>query len=331
MKNIVIKFIAAVALLTAAIFMIGTFKNDISGEFDVAKASYDVDAVYLKNDIEVATLSDAMDFAIVSPNANKNTDSFQGLYFCLLIDGNTNEVIAAKNPHYRIYPASMTKLMTACVVLDYIEKGKISLDDIVTLDKNYYINVDGAGTSELTRGCKISVNDLIHGLLIESNNFYGLILADYIAGDVDKFVDMMNKRSIAIGATNTHFVNPHGIDNPEHYTSAYDMYLITKEANKYKLVNDICKLPKYSYYYTDSYGTNIDKDALATNLFLHNKATLPAGFEIEVWKTGTTTGAGNCITMCVSKGENIYYLCIGGSCSRKDLYNNIAKVLCLIK
>lgn len=321
------RFIAAAALLTAAIFMLGNINNDIDTAYQTDNISISVN----HDEYDIHSDTDAFFDTVVGADYEINDDMYPTSLYYLLIDETDHKVLAADNVHERMYPASMTKLMTAIIVAERIESGVISKDDIVTLSHNYYIAVDGAGTSELTTGCKISVDNLMHGLLIESNNFYSLILAEYVAGDVESFCELMNEKAYSIGATNSHFMNPHGLDDPDHYTTAYDIYLITKEAAKSSYIREISQYESYPYCYTDPYGFRIDKETVSTNLFLHDKAVLPTGFNILAYKTGTTTGAGNCLSLYLTKDDKEYYLVMSDNDSRKKLYKNIAKLLCYVE
>lgn len=323
------KLVAAVCLLSAAIFIIGTVKNNIDDTYAAPQEMIIyTDEELLAQSLFIETMTDA----VVPADYELNSSGFDNLYYALVIDETSHETVAAKNPHKRMYPASMTKLMTAIVVCDQLEAGIISKDDVVTLDRNYYILVPGVGTSELTYGCSITVDNLMHGLLIESNNYYALILADYIAGDVESFCNMMNDKAASLGATNTHYRNPHGLDDPNHYSTAYDTYLIIKEAESRSYITEIARLAEYSYIYRDSYGEVVKKEIYATNMFLSVRggATLPSGYNIAAWKTGTTTGAGNCLVLYLTNGNKDYIVVASSKENRKDLYNSIVELICLI-
>jgi D-alanyl-D-alanine carboxypeptidase (penicillin-binding protein 5/6) len=244
-------------------------------------------------------------------------------------------VYAAKNAHKRMYPASMTKLMTAIVVCEQMKLQGISLDDVVTVEKNYDLTAQGGGTNPLPAGCKITVRNLLAGLLIQSNNYYALILADYFAGSEESFCNLMNEKATEIGATNTHFANPHGLDDVNHYSTGYDIYLILKEASKYSEISDLDGFSEYSYTYENYSGYDIEANISATNLFLGDDVSLPSGYAIENWKTGTTDGAGSCLAMRIkdttSEDGHTYYVIASNGESKQQLYDDIVKLICLIK
>lgn len=320
------RLIAAVALLAAAIFVIGFISSRVSDKYD------DDSNIYINMDLVEQTGISYTDVdTVVYRSADINSEGYNELYYSLLIDDTEKSVLAAKNPHQRMYPASMTKLMTAIVVCEKIEDGTISTDDVVKLSHNYNITTPGVGPCELTAGCEITIDNLMHGLLIESNNYYGLILADYIAGDVESFCSLMNEKAYSIGATNTHYMNPHGLDDPQHYSTAYDLYLITKEANTHTYIQEICQLASFSYVYKDAYGNTIETETRTTNMFVSGKASLPSGFKISACKTGTTTGAGNCLSLWLTKDGKNYFLVASNADSRNQLYTDIAKIMCYIQ
>ena len=171
---------------------------------------------------------------------------------------------------------------------------------------------------------------MLYTLLIQSNNYYALILADYVAGSESAFCDLMNEKAKFIGATNTHFANPHGLDDVNHYTTAYDMYLIIKEAYSYNVIKEIDEHTSYNYIYYNSGGNPIEVDISATNYFLSGGAKLPANYKIKVWKTGTTDGAGNCLTMYLEKEGKEYVMVASCGESKPLLYDAIVTMLCLV-
>ncbi|MGN0151512.1 MAG: D-alanyl-D-alanine carboxypeptidase family protein [Wujia sp.] len=267
---------------------------------------------------------------IVYRNADDNASLFDECYYALFINETDHEVYAAKNVHRRMYPASMTKFMTAIIVSEKIEAGEIGLNDTVTINRQYDLTAEDVEPCMLKPGDKITVKDLLYGLLLESNNYFALILADYVSGDTAAFCDLMNQKAYSLGATNTHFMNPHGLDNRDHYSTAYDIYLITKEAYRHELIRTIDASSQYSFTYYDANDVPYDVDVGATNMFMRDKADLPANYHIEVWKTGTTTGAGNCLAMYLTRGDKEYFVVASSGSSKNALYDALVKLLCLI-
>ena len=246
----------------------------------------------------------------------------------LLINQTKNSVISAVNPHKRIYPASMTKILTAIVIMEAVEQGEISLNDTVVIKKKIEFNEDNVTVMGLEPGDYITVNELMHGLLISSFNDCAVALARYVAGSVSNFVERMNQKAAELGATNSHFVNPHGLHDNNHYTTPYDLYLIFK-----------CFLTKDTLVQIDSNSTYVltmyreDKkiqiELKATNAFLSNSFEMPTGYHITGWKTGTTEKAGNCIILeFVNDETGEEYICLVSNASdHETLYENVEDML----
>lgn len=278
---------------------------------------------------DVESLKISFDDTIIGRN-NINSELFADCYYALFIDDTDKYAYVSKDIYKRMYPASMTKLMTAMVVLDKVNDKTISLDDVVTVEHYYDLTSEGVLPTEMTPGCKITVKDLLYTLLIQSNNYYALILADYVSGSEEAFCELMNQKALSLGATGTHFANPHGLDNVDHYTTAYDMYLIIKAAHSYDEIRTIDTFDAYNYYYYNSAGNPIEMNISPTNLFMSGDVALPSGYTIEVWKTGTTDGAGNCLALFLTRDGKDYMLVASAEESKAVLYDAIVTMLCLV-
>lgn len=246
----------------------------------------------------------------------------------LLINETKNMVVSAVNPHKQIYPASMTKIMTAIVVMDAVNAGTISLQDTVVVQKKIEFNEDNVGVLGLEPGDYITVDELLHGLLISSYNDCAVVLARYVSGSVSDFVALMNEKALNLGATNTHFVNPHGLHDNNHYTTPYDLYLIFKCFLKNDTLVSIDGNGEYtlSYYRGDDL---VEVEMIATNGFLSNSFEMPTGYHITGWKTGTTEKAGNCIILeFVSDTTDEEFIClVSNAKDREVLYKNVEDML----
>lgn len=246
----------------------------------------------------------------------------------LLINQTKNSVVCAVNPHKQIYPASMTKILTAVVVMDAINSGQISLNDTVVIRKEIEFNEANVTALGLEPGDYITVNELLHGLLISSYNDCAIALARYVSGSVSDFVDLMNKKAQELGATNSHFVNPHGLHDNNHYTTPYDLYLIFKEFLKYDTLVQIDSSSSYVLtMYKDS--EKITTELTPTNAFLSNSVEMPTGYHITGWKTGTTEKAGSCIILeFVNDETNEEYIClVSNAKDHETLYQNVNDML----
>lgn len=246
----------------------------------------------------------------------------------LLINQTQNSVVCAVNPHKRIYPASMTKILTALVVMEAIDNGQISLSDTVVIRKKIEFNEDNVTAIGLEPGDYITVNELMHGLLISSYNDCAIALARFVAGSVSDFVDRMNVKAAELGATNSHFVNPHGLHDNNHYTTPYDMYLIFKEFLK---KDTLVQIDSNSTYVLTMYrdSEKIQTELTSTNGFLSNSFDMPTGYHITGWKTGTTEKAGSCIILEFVKDEtNEEYIClVSNAIDHETLYKNVEDML----
>ncbi|MBQ9604081.1 MAG: D-alanyl-D-alanine carboxypeptidase [Firmicutes bacterium] len=145
-----------------------------------------------------------------------------------LIDADTGMLLYGKNADKRMYPASMTKVMTMLVAC---EKG--SLDDMVTVSENAVNSIPwDSSKADLVAGEEISLRDLLYGLILVSGNDAAVVIAKHIGGSEEAFVEMMNEKAKELGCENTHFVNPHGYHDEEHYTTPHDMALIVRAASQ---------------------------------------------------------------------------------------------------
>ncbi len=246
----------------------------------------------------------------------------------LLINQTKNSVVYAANPHKRIYPASMTKILTALIVMDAVDSGQISLNDTVVINKKIEFNEDNVAVLGLQPGDYITVNDLMHGLLVSSLNDCAIVLARYVGGNVSSFVELMNNKATEIGATNSHFVNPHGLHDNNHYTTPYDLYLIFKEFlnNDTLLQIDADNTYLLTYIRDDK---EVEIELTSTNAFLSNSFDMPSGYHITGWKTGTTDKAGSCIILeFVSDDTGDKYIClVSNATDHETLYQNVSDML----
>lgn len=209
-----------------------------------------------------------------------------------LFDVNNNEVIYAKNVYEKLYPASLTKVMTALVALKY---G--NTDDTITATSNVIITESGAQVCGVKPGDTMTLDQALHILLIYSANDVAVMIAEHIGGSVEGFAAMMNQEAKTIGATNSNFVNPHGLSDDNHYSSAYDLYLIFNEAMKYDLFTEIIHMASYDTTYHDSEGNAKELSVGTTNRYLKGTYSMPENITVIGGKTGTTNAAGSCLIL----------------------------------
>lgn len=237
----------------------------------------------------------------------------------LLVDANTGNIVYAKNEHQELYPASLTKIMTALLVLEAVDSGKLSLDQQLTAsDSITELDADGSSAG-IKVGEVMTVEQLLYCMLVVSANEACVILAEAVSGDVDTFVDAMNAKAQALGCENTHFVNPTGLHDSQHYTSAWDLYLITQEAMKHEDFMRIC----------DTGDITLPATNLSEARSLHS-----TNYLISVWrsrgyyntdahgvKTGSTDAAGHCLVSSASKGS-LSFISVMLGCEQLHLEGN---------
>lgn len=230
----------------------------------------------------------------------------------ILFSVNDSQVLYSKNAFATLYPASMTKVMTAMVAL---EEG--DPDRVLTFTEACEVTEEGAQKIDLKPGDTMTLDQALHILLLYSANDVANLIAVGLDGTIDGFCSKMNDKALKIGATNTHFTNPNGLHDENHYTSAYDMYLIFNEAIKNEEFKQIIGMADYSTSYKDADGNPIEFECSTTNRYLKGQLNAPTNVTVIGGKTGTTLAAGACLVLlsrsssgkqyisCVMKGNNI--------------------------
>ena len=210
---------------------------------------------------------------------------------CVVIDRNTNTVLYGKNENQKRKMASTTKIMTATIIIE-----NCNLNETVEISKK----AAGTGGSRLglKAGDKITIRDLLYGLMMRSGNDSAVALAEYAGGSIEGFAEKMNKKASDLGLNNTHFETPHGLDSDEHYTTAYELALLSNYALNNKIFAQIVGTKEYTITIND-----YPKQLSNTNELLGN---LDGIYGI---KTGFTNGANRClVTAC--KRNNMDIICV---------------------
>lgn len=232
-------------------------------------------------------------------------------------------VIFAKNPFERLAPASVTKILTALVAL---KKG--NLQDRVTVTEGAVITEAGATLCGIKPGDTLTLEQLLYGLMLPSGNDAGAAIAIYLAGSEEKFAAIMNEEAKRLGATDSHFVNPHGLNAEDHYTTAYDLYLIFNEALTYPEFRAIIGERSYTADYTDQAGSSVSATWKATNWYATGERALPQGLDLLGGKTGTTQVAGSCLIMGSRDASGKEYISVVLKAqNRTGLYENMTNIL----
>ena len=220
----------------------------------------------------------------------KPTIASQGAVLLNAADGS---VLFSQNGETQYYPASITKLMTALLVAE-----NCNLDDTVTFSSTATTNLEsGAVSIGMTEGDTLSVRQCLYALLLKSANEVGNALAEHVAGSNAAFAEKMNAKAASLGCTNTHFANPHGLNDPNHYTTPHDMALIARAAFQNATV---CKVAS-----TLSYQIPATQKAAARTISLGHKMLYPNDSRyyqgVIGGKTGYTSLAGNTLVTCAER------------------------------
>ena len=233
------------------------------------------------------------DLAVI-PSDNLLEDENLPATASLLINRTDNEVIYADDIYQKMYPASLTKLLTALVTLEQ----EANPDDIVTISHNASnITESGAKLVGFKEGDEIDLESLLNIVLIYSANDASVALAEHISGSEEAFADIMNKSAKRLGAVHSNFVNSHGLHDDEQYTTAYDLYLIINELLNFEEFISIINKTSITTDYKDAEGTVISHEYMNTNRYLLEKAKAPENITVIGGKTGTTSKAGNCLSL----------------------------------
>lgn len=240
-----------------------------------------------------------------------------------LFDLNNTDVIYAKSVHERLYPASLTKVMTALVALKY---G--SPDQVLTATNAVNITEPGAQLCGIVSGDTMTLSQALHILLMYSANDVAMLIAENIGGTPEHFMEMMNREAISLGATNTNFTNPHGLFDVNHYTSAYDLYLIFNEAIQYEAFSEIIHMASYQTTYYNGNGQAKEITVRNTNQYIQNVYEPPENITVIGGKTGTTNESKNCLILLTRDVNGAPYISvILGSDERAILYAEMTDLL----
>lgn len=214
----------------------------------------------------------------------------------ILIESKTGRILYEKNSEEKRYPASTTKIMTALLTLENVEdlqsKATVSYNAVFSVPSGYSVDT-------LKVGEELSIEELLYALLVKSSNEAANVLAEYVAGNVDSFATMMNTRAAELGCKNTNFVNPNGIHNENHYSTAYDLSLIAKEAMKNETFRKIVSTVSHTLPSTNKYEQT-DRNLITTNDLINKKNKNYYEYAIGI-KTGYTAYAKNCLVAGANK------------------------------
>lgn len=238
-------------------------------------------------------------------------------------------VLLQRNAFEKLYPASMTKVMTALVA---IRQGRLqeesNLKQKVTVGEEVVITESGASLCHINPGDTLTMEQLLYGLMLPSGNDAGAAIAVYLSGSIEDFSRLMNQEASALGATDTHFMNPHGLHDEQHYTTAYDLYLIFQEALKEPLFRKIIATDSYTAEYTDAQGEIKSQTWNNSNQYLTGQQPMPSGLSALGGKTGTTRAAGSCLIMGSKDQQGHEYVSVVMKAeNRQTLYQDMTNII----
>lgn len=264
----ILKIFSIFILVTLTISSKFVYADDIAPLED----SYDINKE-IDDTESIETTSNNSDFPTINSRAY------------VVIDRKSNTIMLGKNEHQKKKMASTTKIMTSIVIIE-----NYNLSDIVTISKKA-ANTGGSRLG-LKTGDKISVHDLLYGLMLRSGNDAAVALAEYATGSIPGFATLMNQKANELGLENTHFVTPHGLDHDEHYTTAYELALLTNYALNNKIFSQIVSTKNYTITIN-----GYPKALINTNELL---GVLDGIYGV---KTGFTNGANRCLVTSCKRGD----------------------------
>ena len=219
----------------------------------------------------------------------------------VLADLASGRVLYSSNMDEQRAPASLTKIMTSLLVIEAVERGEHSMDETVTAGDDCLTGLDEQSSNAgIVAGEQMSLQNFLYCALISSANEACNVLASYIAGSIDGFVELMNRRAAELGCANTQFADPNGLSG-ENRTTAYDLYLITSEAIKHPDFMTICNATSYTVP-----ATNVNKERIInnSNALISASSVYGAGYVYQYAagvKTGYTSAAGYCLISTAAK------------------------------
>lgn len=287
------------AILSIGLFGCGRTQSELEAAYHVYETAdsmgisttiSDTKKSYFANDLCVSE-----DISLGTDTTNSQVAEGAGVFNLA-----SGSVAYAKNLYEHLYPASTTKILTAYVTLKYCE----DLDVYVTVSEKAVDQAPDSSVCNLKAGDVIKLRDLLYGLMLRSGNDAAVAIAEHVSGDVDSFAELMNKEAIAMGATQSHFVNPNGLPDKNHYTTVYDMYLIFAKAVENQTFVDLISAKSHDVIYTNANGEAVERTWESTNHYLTEAVSAPEGFTIVGGKTGTTGEAGYCLVLYSYNSSN---------------------------
>lgn len=224
----------------------------------------------------------------------------------ILLDNSSEKIIYSKNESEKMYPASTTKILTAILTIE-----NCNLDDVVTVPYEAVYSIpSGYSVAALQPGEQLTVNQLLQVMMVHSANDAANVLAYHISGSIDSFANLMNKKVTELGLTNTHFTNPSGMHNENHYTTAYDLAIIMKYCMKNTTFRNLSSLKYCTIPATNKYDERVFNTT--NELLIYDNREVSSNYYYKyaiAGKTGYTTQAKNCL-VSVSNKDDLELICV---------------------
>lgn len=237
----------------------------------------------------------------------------------LLMDMSTGKILYEKNINEKMYPASLTKILTAIIILencDLTEQATVSYNAVMNLSSGYV-------TANLQIGEQLTVEQLLNVLMVGSSNDAAIVLAEHLSGSVEDFAILMNEKAKALGCTNSNFLNPNGVHDESHYSTAYDLSLIARYAMKNETFRKLVSTKSYSLPATEKYEYDDRLFTTTNSLLIVNNNDRADNYYYKYAtgiKTGFTTPAGNCLIASSNKdGFELLCIVLGGGQTNSGL------------
>lgn len=283
-KYRILPLLLIVCLLLTAAFPAAAAKNTADNSADTPQSTANVSS----DGVPQSTVQAQEGSYVFGSDAVKSAlDEKLQANCVLLADEDSGQYYYTRNIDAKAYPASLTKIMTLLLAVEAVERGDVNLSDTVTAYDDCNADmVEGASNADIKVGETMTFEDFLYCAMISSANEACNVVAEYVCGSISAFVQRMNERAQALGCTGTHFVNPHGLPNDDHYTTAHDLYRITKEALSHELFATICNTVKHTVP-----ATNLsDERTLSnTNGLINPESPMYRGYYYEYAK-GVKTG-----------------------------------------
>ena len=308
------------AVLGCALFLSGCGRV-IHNDYESMRTSDSVNPMVTSQTSSFREKSFAADLCL--PEDTKAENKKLAIETAGLFDLTSKKTLYGAGLNQRVYPASTTKLMTALVALKNGDPGQR-----IRISERAANPGADAPRLVLEPGDSMSLEQAINYLLVFSANDVAIAIAENIGGSYDGFVDLMNQEAKAIGATGTHFTNPHGLHDENHYTTPYDLYLILNEAVKYDLIRKIIPQSAYNTMFTGVNGDSKSIAVKATDAYLTGDVDAPEGITVLGGKTGTTDPAGHCLIILSQNAKgNDFISVVMKTDSLEELYDDMNSLL----